>query len=125
MKINLTEISLTKINLTKTNGMKPAIAALSFLCFLCATSAFAQNAPVLSNNPAPIQIQEHVQHASDHALASESTLFSSASPYSYAQGEVPLADVGTIPYETPLGDIARAYRKEHAIVPKATKVLQN
>src|SRR5271170_5166851 len=119
------KINLTKINLPKINGMKPAIGALSFLCFLCATSAFAQNAPVLSNNPTPIQMQEHVQRASNHALASESTLFSSTSPYGYAQGEVPLAEVGTIPYETPLGDVARAYKKEHAIVPKATNVMQN
>jgi hypothetical protein len=109
----------------KINLNRVAIATLTFLCFLCATSAFAQTAPVVSNNPTPIQMQEHLQHATDHALASESSLFRATSPYSYAQGEVPLAELGTIPYETPLGDVARAYRKEHAVVPKATKVLQS
>ncbi len=93
------------------------------VCFFCATAAFAQSAPVLSNTPSLVAFLDHPQHASDHAMAKETTLFSSMSPYTYAQGEVPLAELGSLPYETPLGDIARAYRKEHAEAPKAMKVL--
>jgi hypothetical protein len=94
------------------------------LCFLCATAAFAQNAPVLTGNPQPLEIADHPQHASQHAMAPESTLLST-SPYGYAQGEVPLVELGSLEYQTPLGDVARAYRKEHAVVPKAAKVSEN
>jgi hypothetical protein len=104
--------------------MKITIVAISFLCFLCATSAFAQSAPVLSNIPAPIQMQDHPQHASEHAMALESSLFGSNSPYTYAQGEVALADLASPMYHTPLGDIARANRQEHATAPRAVKVLE-
>jgi hypothetical protein len=94
------------------------------LCFLCATAAFAQNAPLLSGTAAPIQMMEHPSHASEHSMGQESSLLGTVSPYSFAKGEVPLAELGSLPYETPLGDVARAYRKEHGEVPKATKVLE-
>jgi hypothetical protein len=105
--------------------MKTIIVALSFLCFLCATAAFGQTAAVLPNNPQPLQMQDHPQHASDHAMAREDSLFSPDSPYSYAQGEVPLADLGSPIYHTPLGDIARANRKDHSTAAKAVKVFDN
>jgi hypothetical protein len=90
--------------------MKTTIYTL-FLLF--ATAAFAQNGSVLSNSPQPLQISDHAQHASQHALAQETTLLST-SVYSYAKGEVPLSDLGTPVYEPPLGDVARAFRKERA-----------
>jgi hypothetical protein len=108
----------------KPNLMKTTIFAISFLCLLCATSAFGQNAPVLTNNPQPIQMSEHSEHASQHALASETSLLGS-NLYSYAHGEQPLWEFGSSPvYETPLGDVARAYRKEHAAKAKAVKGLE-
>ncbi len=100
---------------------------LCALCFLCATTAaFSQTAAVVSSTAQPIQMMEHPQHASEHAMARESNLLGS-SAYSYAQGEVPLAELGSIEYETPLGDVARAYRKERAAtpLPKAVKVAEN
>jgi hypothetical protein len=98
---------------------------LCTLCFLCATAAFAQNAAVLSNIPNPMTMVEHPQHATQHSLAQETSLLDS-SVYGYAKGEVPLAELGTIQYETPLGDVARAFRKEHAANPtKPVKVLEN
>ncbi len=97
--------------------------AIIVFCLLCATAAFAQNGPILSNTPAPVVMAEHPLHASEHALATETSLFGGMSPYTYAKGEVPLAELGSLPYETPLGDVARAYRKEHAEAPKATVVL--
>jgi len=100
--------------------MKTIIFAV---CFLCATAAaFGQAASVQSNNPQPISMpDDRPQHASQHALAQESSLLGT-SAYSYAQGEQPVVDFGTLPRETPLGDVARAYRKEHANVPKAVIV---
>jgi hypothetical protein len=92
-------------------------------CFLCATAAFAQNGPILSNTPAPVVMADHPLRAAEHSMAQETSLLSGLSPYTYAQGEVPLAELGSLPYETPLGDVARAYRKERADAAKATKVL--
>ena len=101
--------------------MKTTIFAI---CFLCATAAaFGQTASVQSNNPQPIYMpDDRPQHASQHAMALESSLLS-VSAYSYAQGEQPMSDFVTLKRETPLGDIARAYRKEHATAPKAVVVL--
>lgn len=92
--------------------------------FLCATTAFAQNSAVLSNIPSPMTMTEHPQHASQHSLAQETTLLET-STYSFAKGEVPLSELGSIEYETPLGDVARAFRKEHAAkLTKPVKVLE-
>jgi hypothetical protein len=94
--------------------MKTTIFALCVLCLL-ATSAFAQNAPVLSNTPQVTQMFEHPQHAEVHSMAQETTLLG-PNPYTYARGEQPLSEYGSSPmYETPLGDVARAYRKQHAL----------
>ncbi len=108
MKINVTHI---------------AIAALFSLCLFCASRAHAQTAPVLSNNPAPIHMTEHVQHATRHAMGEETSLLGD-SYYSYAKGEVPLAELASPIYETPLGDVARTYRKQHATEPKAVMTLE-
>jgi hypothetical protein len=105
----------------KANLMKTILVAA---CFLFATAAFAQSAPVQSSVAQPIQMAEHTQHASEHAMAQESSLLSSSS-YSYAQGEQPLAQFGTLKPETPLGDIARSFRKERTTAAKPAKVMEN
>jgi hypothetical protein len=95
------------------------------LCLLCATAAFAQSASILSNTPAPVVMVDHPLRAAEHAMAQEISLLSgNLSPYTYATGEVPLAELGSLPYETPLGDVARAYRKEHIDAPKAAIVME-
>lgn len=101
--------------------MKTTIFAL---CFLCATAvAFGQNGAVLSNQVQPFEMPDHPQHASQHAMAAEVNLYGD-SPYSYAKGEVPLSELASPIYETPLGDIAREYKKEHSLQPKAAKVFE-
>jgi hypothetical protein len=102
--------------------MKKSIFAF---CLFCATTAFAQNGVVLSNNVQPYTSpDDRPLRASEHAMGTESSLLSTAT-ISYAKGEVPLADLASPMYHTPLGDIARDYRKEHATLPKATKVMEN
>jgi hypothetical protein len=97
---------------------------LCTLCFLCATAAFAQNAGVLSNIPQPMTMAEHDQHATQHPLAQETSLLDTA-VYTYAKGEVPLAELGSIQPEIPLGDVARAFRKQRAAnFTKPVKVLE-
>jgi hypothetical protein len=108
----------------KINLMKPTILVLGFLCFLCTTSAFGQTAPVLSNQAQPVQMSDHPLHASEHSMATESSLLST-STYSYAKGEIPISEfAGTLKPETPLGDIARSFRNERAATAKAVLVLE-
>ncbi len=96
---------------------------LCALCLLFATAAFAQNAPILSNLPQPVVMMDHPQRAAQHSMAQETTLLDT-SVYTYAKGEVPLSELGFIEHETPLGDVARAVRKERAaMATKPVKVL--
>lgn len=97
-------------------------AIFSFLCM--SVAAFGQTAAVLSAYPQPLHMTEHPEHAAQHALAQETSLFGS-SGYSYAKGEVPLAELGSPIYHAPLGDLARAAKKEHASDPKAIRVFEN
>jgi hypothetical protein len=105
--------------------MKNILCAVCFVCCLSATSALSQTAAVLSSNAQPMQMADHVEHASQHAMGQETSLLDT-SVYTYAKGEVPLAELGSIPYETPLGDVARALRKERAMskAPKAAVVFE-
>jgi hypothetical protein len=94
-------------------------------CFLCATAAFGQSAPVLSNNPQQMEMLSHDQRASEHAMGQEVSLLGCSSPYTYAKGEQPVWEYGTPKHEVPLGDVARAYRQGHVIDRKAAKVVEN
>jgi hypothetical protein len=97
---------------------------LFVFCFLCATSAFGQiAASSISAQAQPIYVPDHPAHASQHDMAQEQSLLSSSS-YSYAQGERPLWEFGEVAHPVPLGDIARAYRKEHAVAKKAEVILE-
>jgi hypothetical protein len=99
------------------NATRITIAAAFVFCMF-SMSAHAQTGMVLQNTPQPLAMADHVQHAVQHAMAQESSLLNNWT-YTYAQGEVPLAEVGTLPPQVPLGDVARAYREEHAKAPKA------
>jgi hypothetical protein len=104
--------------------MKTTMIAVCFVfCLLCVTSAFAQSAAVLSNNPAMIVIPDHPQRASQHDMAQYDNLRGSDA-YTYVQGEQPLWEYASDKHETPLGDVARAYRKDHMIDRKATIVME-
>jgi hypothetical protein len=98
---------------------------ISAFCLLCATAAFGQTATILSNNPQPATIPDHPQHASEHAMATETSLFGPASAYSYAQGDRPLWEFSSEKHEIPLGDVARAYRQGHVVDRKAVKTLDS
>jgi len=98
----------------------------TFVLFIfCSAAAFGQAAPVLSNQPAPVVVLEHPQHASPHDMAPEQPLVGgSINTYTYAQGEQPLWEFGPAAESAPLGDIARAYRKEKLTAKKAVIVLE-
>lgn len=98
---------------------------LTFVLFilLCASAAFGQNVLAQPTYTQPVVIVDHPQHASQHDLAEPQDLLEH-SAYTYAKGELPLSDFVHPSEPEPLGDIARAYRKEHALVKKAEFVFE-
>jgi hypothetical protein len=94
------------------------------LFVLCATAAFAQ-AGAVSSQPQVLELPDHPLHAGPHAMATESPIVGGdAGTYTYAQGERPLWEFGPVSVPVPLGDVARAYRKEKATAPKAEIVFE-
>ena len=102
--------------------------AIFVLCFFCATAgALGQSTAgtaVLNNQPVVYSFPEHAQHASQQPMAQAQNLLGS-STYGYERGERPLWEVAALPQPTPLGDVARMVRKEHAAVKKASVVWNN
>ena len=91
---------------------------------LSAAAAFGQ-AGALSSQATPFQIPDHPQHASLTAMACEHPLVGGAPDnYTYAQGERPLWEFGPVSEPVPLGDVARAYRKEKLAAKKAAVVYE-
>ena len=102
--------------------MKTVLAALFVFC---ATAAFGQVGGAIPAQVQPFHISENPQHASPHALATEQPLIGAGGDtYSYAQGERPLWEFGPVSQPVPLGDIARAVRKEKLVAKKAQRVLE-
>lgn len=103
------------------------VTLLCVLFFLCATAAFGQataGASSLSSQPVVIQMQSHPQHAIYSPMKQEQSL-SEKSTYTYAKGERPLWEVAPLSQSTPLGDVARALREEHAKARKADFIVEN
>jgi hypothetical protein len=98
---------------------------LFFLLIFCAAAAFGQTAGVLPNQPNIMELPEHPQHASQHAMAAEQSLVGGGSDtYTYAHGERPLWEFGPVTQEPSLGDIARENRKEKMAAKKAEIVFE-
>ncbi len=95
------------------------------LLLLGAVAAFGQ-AAAISAQPQVFIIPDHPQHASLKPMACESPLVGGApDAYTYAQGERPLWEFGPVsPPPTPLGDVARAFRKEKLAAKKAGVILE-
>ena len=101
----------------------------SILCalFLLSTAAaFAQSvgSGVLSSQVSAFQIPSHPLHANYAPMAREQNL-SQNSTYTYAKGERPLWEFAPASDNTPLGDVARALKEDHAKAPKAEFVREN
>ena len=89
------------------------------------SACFGQAASSVSSQPQVIQMPSHPMHADQHAMASENSLVGGGpSTYSYAQGERPLWEFGSVSEPVPLGDVARAVRKERLTAKKAEVVFE-
>src|SRR5271169_1897514 len=98
------------------NAMK---TTLFVLCLLCATAALGQSiGGVMSADPQIFRPPDHAQRASSQGMATEQNLRENVA-YTSAQGERPLWEVMPAKHEVPLGDVARALRKEHFAAKKA------
>jgi hypothetical protein len=101
------------------------LALFAFATTLATSAAFGQTAPVISNQVQMVVMPENIRHAEQHALATERPLVGSNETYTYAHGERPLWEFGpTLPPPTPLGDVARAFRKEKQAGKKAEIVYE-
>lgn len=70
-------------------------------------------------------LPDHPQHAETHSMARENPIVGGSSDtYSFAQGERPLWEFGSVKEEPSLGDVARAYRKEKETKRKAEVTLE-
>jgi hypothetical protein len=100
---------------------------LFVLCLVfCATAALGQAGGAINNQPQILEFPSHTLRAMQQPMAQEqSLLFETPGGYTYAQGERPLSEFVTVSYPTPLGDLARILRKEHATAKKAKTVWQN
>ena len=95
------------------------------VCVLGASAAFGQAAtPSVSSQAHSYTFESYPAHASRQSLAMDRGINGNEIMV-YAQGERPLWEVATIVPEVPLGDSARALRREHASAKKAEKVYQN
>jgi hypothetical protein len=99
--------------------MKTTIFAL---CFLCATAALGQT--YLNNDAHPTEFSSHVEHASQPGMARSQNVMEQSSWF-HGQGQRPLWEVQPAARTIPLGDIARAVRKEHTAAKKSTIVWEN
>ncbi len=103
--------------------MKTLIIAAVVLWSVAAVGQVGASA--LSNQVTPLEMVDHPQHASYTRMACESPLVGGASDtYSYAQGERPLWEFGPVSVPVPLGDVARALRKEKLAAKKAEVVFE-
>jgi hypothetical protein len=105
---------------------KPTMKTVLLATLLFGSAAAFGQAGALSNQAVPLTMPDHPQHASYTSMASETSIIGgSPNTYSYAQGERPLWEFGPIaPPPTPLGDVARAFRKEKVTAKKAEIVLE-
>lgn len=95
------------------------------LFMTCSAVAWGQIAGALPNQPQVLELPDHPQHAALHEMATEQPLVGgSPSTYTYAQGERPLWEFGPVSEPVPLGDVARAYRKEKLTAKKAEIIFE-
>lgn len=91
----------------------------------CAVGAVAQvSGGTMSSQAHALVMSGNPEHASQTAMATEHSLMENSGTTS-AHGERPLWEVMPEAPVVPLGDSARALRKEHAAAKKAVKVWSN
>jgi len=106
--------------------MKTTLVLCSVFFIFCTAAAFGQAAGSISSQVQVLTIPDHPGHAEPHDMAQEHSLVGGGpTTYTFGQGERPLWEFGSpLPEPTPLGDVARAYRKQKLAAKKAEFVLE-
>ena len=100
-------------------------ALLVVMIVFAGSACFGQVASAIPSQPVILQMSSHPMQAEQHAMATERSLVGGGSnTYSYAQGERPLWEFGPVSEPVPLGDVARAVRKEKLTAKKAEFVFE-
>jgi len=103
-------------------------STLLMFCFLCTTAALGQAIGSAVTGPSMNQtmyMTSHAQHASPQPMGREQSLLEGSGTTYAEHGERPLWEVAPPdPPAVPLGDIARALRKEHETAKKAQFVYE-
>jgi len=97
---------------------------LLVLCFLCATTAFAQSSLGGATLSSQVQFATHEERAYQVPMAAAQNLLANSS-YFFVTGERPLWEVQPLSHAVPLGDVARSLKKEHETAKKADIVWNN
>jgi len=100
---------------------------LLLLFLLSTVAAFGQvGVGAISSQPQVLQMADHPQHAETHAMGREQYIVGGASDnYHVEHGERPLSDFGEMSIDPlPLGDVARAYRKQKMTGKKAEIIFE-
>ena len=100
---------------------------LFLACIFCGVAAVGQTSLTVNNaQPQMFEMPSHPETASQHDMAAGRDLLERSSNIGYVQGELPLWEVAkNLAWETPLGDSARALRKEHDSAKRAPLVWVN
>jgi hypothetical protein len=107
--------------------MKSLLFVSLVVCTFCAVNAGGQSGATLSAQPQVFHVADHPEHASQQAMGQGINLMERSGSVS-DQGEIPLWEaMQAMPAApvTPLGDAARALRKEHDATKKAVVVWSN
>ena len=100
------------------------ITILTLFILVAATAALGQTVSSIPSEAHMTVVPDHPQHADRHDLADEHALVGGGS-VTYAKGERPLSELGSpLPAPEPLGDVARAFRKEKLATKKAEIVFE-
>jgi hypothetical protein len=109
-------------------NMKSLLFVSLVLCIFCAVGASGQVSGVLNAQPQMFEMPSHPQQASQQGMSQSHDIMERSASV-WGQGEKPLweamQEMGTATAVTPLGDSARALRKDHAAVKKASIVWSN
>jgi hypothetical protein len=94
------------------------ITMLLVFLLVVSTAVFGQIRGSVSSEAQPFSIPDHPRHADQGSLRPEQSLLSNGG-VTAAQGERPLWEFPNYAQPVSLGDVARAFRKEHASMEKA------
>ena len=107
--------------------MKSLLVVSAVFCAFCLNSAAQSSGATLSAQPQIFQVADHPSHASQQAMEQGINLMERSGSVS-DQGEMPLWEaMQAMPPApvTPLGDAARALKKEHEGTKKAVILWSN